>query len=353
MKNLLFILSLFICQLSYGQIDTTAINNIIQEKIDNENFQGTVLIAEKGNIIFQKNAGFSDETAKIKIDSKTKFGIASITKMITAILTLQLVEQEKIKLTDNLEELLPDVKIPKADKITVHHLLLHISGLPNEKDIVYLTKKTPNEFVESVIGKKKKLKNFGEYNYANIDYVLLGLIIEKYTNKTWEEVVTETFIEPLELNNTGFLVKGKYPENLAKTYSIDENGTFNKDPDFHIENFGASGAMYSDAIDLLKIEQAMYGDILLNEESKNLMYTSYPEYNYTGYSVWTYNYPFANSKPKIMERRGGIMGSNSVLIRFLETNKTIIILSNNNAFNPDSFGNKDNLREALIIELGK
>ena len=61
-------------------------------------------------------------------------------------------------------------------------------------------------------------------------------------------------------------------------------------------------------------------------------------------------YPYAKAKPKIMERRGSILGSNSVIIRFLETNRTVIILSTNNKFNSDSFGDTKSLKEALVIE---
>ena len=114
-----------------------------------------------------------------------------------------------------------------------------------------------------------------------------------------------------------------------------------KDPEFYIENFYAAACMYSTTEDLLKIDQAMYDDKFLSAKSKKVMFTSYPEYNYTGYSVWTYRYPFLDTQPLIMERRGGIMGSNLVLMRLLETNQTIIILSNNNAFDPDSFGDPE------------
>lgn len=86
-----------------------------------------------------------------------------------------------------------------------------------------------------------------------------------------------------------------------------------KDPIFHIENFYAAGLIYSSAQGLLKIDQAMYGNKLITRDSKNLMFTSYPAYNYSGYSVWTYKYPFAKSQPKIMERRGGIFNSTGVL----------------------------------------
>ena len=155
------------------------------------------------------------------------------------------------------------------------------------------------------------------------------------------------------MRNTGFLKKDTYPENYAYTFSYDDAGIRQADPLFFIENFYAAGSMYSTAEDLLKLDQAMYSDILLSEKSKELMFTSYPEYNYSGYSVWTYKYPFVDSQPRIMERRGGILGSNSVLIRMLDTNRTIIILSNNNKFNPDSFGDTEGLKEALMIEISR
>ena len=155
------------------------------------------------------------------------------------------------------------------------------------------------------------------------------------------------------MENSGFLKKDSYPEDFAYPFSYDAKDARIQDPLFYIENFYAAGCMYATAEDLLKLDQGMYGNQLLSEKSKELMYTSYPEYNYSGYSVWTYNYPFSESQPKIMERRGGILGANSVLIRMLDTDKTIIILSNNNKFNPDSFGNKESLKEALMIEVAK
>jgi CubicO group peptidase (beta-lactamase class C family) len=155
------------------------------------------------------------------------------------------------------------------------------------------------------------------------------------------------------MTQTGFLERGKYPENFASSYSFDGENIRQADPQLFIENYYAAGCMYSTAKDLLQLDQLMYSPELLSEKSKELMYTSYREYNYSGYSVWTYHYPFAKSQPKVMERRGGILGANSVLVRMLETNKTIIILSNNNKFNPDSFGDTEGLKEALMIEIAK
>lgn len=342
------IILLWISFQSTAQINIEKIDSIVQNAVTNELFEGTILIADSGNVVYHKSYGFIDKDAVIPIENSTSFGIASITKMFTAIIILQLVEEGKIKLEDTLNILLPNLSIPKSDKITVHHLLLHISGLPNENDEIYEQLKSPQEFViETMENNRNQL---GEFNYANIDYVLLGLIIEKFDKTTWQGSVRTRIIDKVSMTQTGFLEKGKNPNNLAYTFSYDKEGNRKADSLFYIENFYAAGCMYSTTQDLLKIDQAMYGEELLSEKSKELMFTSYPEYNYSGYSVWTYNYPFANSKPKIMERRGGILGSNAVLIRMIGLNRTILILSNNNKFNPDSFGNLKSLKEALMIE---
>lgn len=334
-----------------AQINTEKIDSMVQSAVTNNFFEGTVLIADSGHVVYHKSVGFTDKDSTQPIKNSTSFGIASITKMLTAIIALQLVEESKIRLDDKLSDLLPDLKIPKSNKITIHHLLLHISGLPNEDDQLYASLKSPKEFVRETM--KNDRNRFGKFNYANIDYVLLGLIIEKYDRTTWEKSVRNRILEKASMTQTGFLKKERYPSDFAYTFSYDKGNTRNADPLFYIENFYAAGCMYSTAADLLKLDQAMYGNRLLSDKSKEVMFTSYPEYNYSGYSVWTYNYPFISSKPRVMERRGGILGSNSVLMRFLDANKTIIILSNNNKFNPDSFGDTEGLKEGLMIETMK
>jgi len=337
----------------YGQaqLDTIRIDSIVQKSVIADAFEGAILIADKGDIVYQESFGFKDENKKVPTKITSKYSIASITKLFTAIAIMQLIEERKFQLTDNLETLLPDLDIPKEKKITVHHLLLHITGLPNENDAIYRKATTPKAFVAETLTQNGS--PFGSFNYANIDYVLLGLLIEKYDKTTWEESIKNRILDSLDMQNSGFLKKDAYPEDFAFPFSYNAEEKRQLDPLFFIENFYASGSMYATAEDLLKLDQGMYGDTLLSEKSKELMFTSYPEYNYSGYSVWTYNYPFVASQPTIMERRGGILGANSVLIRMLGTNKTIIILSNNNKFNPDSFGDKESLKEALMIEIAK
>lgn len=351
-KILAIIAALFLLGSHSGaQVNTDPIDRIVRLAAANDNFEGTVLVADKGKVIYHQSFGFKDDDERLPVENDTRFGIASITKMLTAIITLQLSEEGKFEITDSLEALLPQLNIPNAANITVHHLLLHISGLPNEDDEIYRQSKSTQEFVAETLSNEPS--SLGEFNYANLDYVLLGLIIEKFDGLPFELSVQQRILNRCAMTQTGFLQKGDYPQNFAYSHSYHDDEIRQADPLLFIENYYAAGAMYSTAEDLLKLDQALYGPKLLSEESKKLMSTSYPQYNYSGYSVWTYNYPFAESKPKIMERRGGILGANSVLIRMLDTNKTIIILSNNNQFNPDSFGDTQSLKEALMIEVDK
>jgi CubicO group peptidase (beta-lactamase class C family) len=337
-------------QLSPGKI--TQIDQIIEEHIKEKNFTGTVLIAEAGKPIIHRSYGMAQLGDSNKIDDNFHYSIASITKLFTSLRILQLVQSEQLQLDQNLAELLPDFSIPNAGKITLHHLLLHLSGLPNEKDKYYLDPYAPEQFVQVNLS-HQKAEAPGSFNYNNIDYMLLGLVIEQITQESWEENISKHLLAPLDMKHTGFLSKNKYPDDFAYPFSYSKKGKPKADPLFYIENFYAAGNMYSTAADLLKLDQALYNDVLINQDMYKLLSESYPEYNYTGYSVWNYKYPFLDPAPTLMERRGGIMGANVVLIRMPDTNHTIIILSNNNRFNPDSFGDPENLREALIRVIGK
>lgn len=330
----------------------TRLRHIIDQHIQEMGFTGTILIADHGRPLLHQSYGTAYLGSTDSLQNAYHYSIASITKLFTALRILQLVEQQKLSLDQSLADLLPDLQIPSQEKITVHHLLLHISGLPNEKDKFYRKAYTPKDFVQVNL-KNGTAKTPGTFHYNNLDYILLGRIIEGVTEMSWQQNIRQFILEPLGMNETGFLAWGAYPNDFAYTFSYPQKGKPQRDLLFHIENMFAAGCMYSTAEDLLRLDQALYSDRLINRQTYQLLSRSYPEYNYTGYSVWNYTYPFIESQPTIMERRGGILGANVVLVRMPDTRQTILILSNNNCFNPDSFGDADNLREALIRVLAE
>lgn len=334
-----------------SDIDTQRIQEIVDYHVANHHFSGVVLVADQGDVIYEKAFGTAYVKAADDIQTDYRFSIASVAKMFAAVIVLQLVEEKKLSLDDNIAALLPQLDVPNGENITIHHLLLHISGLPNEKTAVYTQDLSLEETILAC-WKNRSSSQLNTFNYNNVDYKLLGLVIEKLTGNSWEEALKARILQPLGMQNTGLLEYGYYPERFAYTYQVGKKGKLKQDPFFMIENAAAAADMYATAADLLKFDQALYDETLLSEEMRRKMAISYPEYQYVGYGVWNYQYPFLASKPRIMERRGKIMGANVVLVRLIDENKTIIILSNNDAFNPDSFGDDKNLREQLIRAIG-
>jgi CubicO group peptidase (beta-lactamase class C family) len=256
-------------------------------------------------------------------------------------------EGGNIDLKRSVVEYLPEFEGILDPRITTHHLLLHISGLPYIKRKMYKQFVAPAEIVKQSLNNKSQA-DFGSFNYNDLDYVILGLLIEKCTGRSWKEEVQKHILDELNMESTGFLEYGYYPDDFAYCYSYKKGGKKVQDPFFYIENLYAAGNMYSTSTDLLKLDQALYTDLLLSASSRTLLEKSNPELFYAGYGVWNYSYPFVETKPRIMERRGGLMGANVVMLRILSSRATIIVLSNDDRFNPDSFGDPENLRESLI-----
>jgi CubicO group peptidase (beta-lactamase class C family) len=261
---------------------------------------------------------------------------------------MQLIEGKKLQLTQTIKDVLPGLDIHRAENISLHHLLLHISGLPNESDTIYHHYQSPEEIIRTTTEDTSRYHHFESFHYTNIDYLILGLVIQKVTGQSWQENVQKRIFDPVDMTQSGFAKKDLMPEQNVSGYIIGEEGSTTKEPSYFIENFGAAASIYSTAEDLLKLDQSLYLDVLLKDESKEMMYNSYPEFGYVGYGNWVYQYPFLESQPKIIERRGGLPGFNHVFIRMPELNRTIIVLSNNNLFDTDTFGKLESLKEQLI-----
>lgn len=213
-----------------AQINLKTIDSITQKAAIRNNFEGTILIADKGDVIFHNSFGSVDVAGLEPVQNESKFAIASITKLFTAIVILQLVEEGKLHLNDNLQELLPEIDIPKAKKVTVYHLLLHISGLPNEPNEIYWESKDPSQFAAETL--KNQPGRFGQFNYANIDFVLLGFIIEKLEGVSWQDALGKRILDPTGMQHTGFLIKDDYPQHCAYSFSYDSTDKREADPLF-------------------------------------------------------------------------------------------------------------------------
>ena len=222
----------------------------------------------------------------------TKFRLASITKQFTAILIMQLVEEGIIDFNGKLSDYLPYYKKTTGDKITIHHLLTHTSGILN------LTNKPENEFnkiSKNYIEVKELVKKYCsdnlefepglKFSYSNSGYVILGAVIEEISGKPYDEVLKEKIFNPLGMENSGYdnnnFIIEKRASGYNKSFSEYENTDY---LDMSFPYF--AGSMYLTVEDLYLWAQALYTDKLLSEENKEIMFKPFLQSYAYGWGVY-------------------------------------------------------------------
>ena len=201
---------LLTASVAFTQTKSAKIDALIQQYVANRQFNGSVLVAEKGQIIFKKGYGMANMEWNIPNAPDTKFRLGSITKQFTAMLIMQLVEKGKLKLTGKVTDYLPDYPKATGDKITIHHLLTHTSGLSNYTNFPGFFEKqsrnpyTPEVFLKEFMNLPLDFEPGSKFSYSNSGYFLLGVIIEKVTGKSYAEVLKTNILAPAQLQDTGY-----------------------------------------------------------------------------------------------------------------------------------------------------
>jgi CubicO group peptidase (beta-lactamase class C family) len=300
-------------------------------------FTGTVLVAESGQVIFKKGYGLANREWNIPNEPNTKFRIGSITKQFTAMLIMQLVEEGKIKLGDKLTDYLPDYRRDIGDKVTIHHLLTHTSGIPSyteEPDFFPDVSRDPygvDEFVQLFCSGDLQFEPGSQFRYNNSGYFLLGAIIEKITGKTYETVLQERILQPLNMTGTGYDRHAPLIPNRASGYSR----TFDRYVNAEYLDMSlpyAAGSMYATVEDLYLWDQALYTEKLLSKKYKEIMFK--PHFPAMGghYAYgWTIRYlPVGTTADSVLtvSHGGGINGFNTLILRVVQP-KHLIVLFNN------------------------
>lgn len=332
LKFLIFILLLSLVQI-YSQDKVQKIDEFIQKYKELNQFNGAVLVAEDGKIIFSKGYGMADFENGIANNNETKFRLASVTKQFTATLIMQLVEKGKIKLEGKLTDYLPYYRKDIGDKITISQILSHTSGLANYTDNSKFmmeqtgNKVTPKDFVLKYCSEDLVYEPGTNWQYSNSGYFILGLVIEEVTGKTYEDNLQENILTPLGMTNSGYEHNDKTYENKAKGYSR-TLGEFKPARFIDMTIPYAAGSMYSTVEDMFKWDQALYTEKILSKKSLDKMFT--PVLNNYGYGLHIME-PLlgdGDKKLKVIGHGGGIFGFNSLETRLVDENKFIMLLNN-------------------------
>ncbi|WP_196894624.1 serine hydrolase domain-containing protein [Aureivirga marina] len=325
----LFLCIVFVTNSFSQKQKTKQISTFLQPYADSQTFSGNILVAKKGKIIFQKSYGKANHNWNISNENNTKFVIGSISKSFTATLITKLIQEGKLNLNDPISTFFPSCPEEFQD-VTIHHLMSNTSGIPNYFMLDGWIKGEFRKYISyedflKLIFEFELIFPAGEgYHYSNSNYFLLGLIIEKITNLTYENALQKYILQPLNMNQTGVFANSKVLKNLASGYRFKENGGYRNQMYMNFDLFKAGGNLYATTEDLLKLDQALYSNKLLNENSKKILFN--PKYR-NGWNV---------SKIKINEKEyqncnydGQMEGYSSIIYRFTDENITIILLSNN------------------------
>ena len=197
-----------------------------QFALENE-FNGTILIRKQEETIYHNSFGLANREQNIPNTNDTRYAIASITKLFTSVIILQLVTQGEIDLDKAIIDYLPDYGGSVGDRATVHHLLTHTSGIQNCEEVhtdstslpdIYLDEISTDEILRKYCSGPQIAEVGSTFNYNNGDYIILGKIIEKVSNDSYQNVLKQRILVPLKMDETGLIVTSEDIQNLAQGY---------------------------------------------------------------------------------------------------------------------------------------
>ncbi|MFD1769443.1 serine hydrolase domain-containing protein [Sphingobacterium suaedae] len=295
-------------------------------------FNGNVLIARKGKIIYQHSFGWADYLLKDSLKIDDKFELASVSKPLTALGILKLVENDKLKLTQTVNDFFPDFPYPG---ITIQMLLSHRSGLPNYvyfSEGVWQDKKKGMSNMEamSLLIQHKPARYGapdGRFHYNNSNFMVLASIIEKITGKSFTEYMKETVFDPAGMKNTAVLSKAVYEKIPTNVIGHDKVWRRSVVQNYLDGPVGDKG-IYSTVHDLFLLDIALKEGRIL---SKAILDSAYVPRSDAKRSLFSYGYGWRTFSPKeaqIVYHTGWWHGFRNLYVRDLTNDVTIVLLSN-------------------------
>jgi len=258
----------------------TAIEKLMERFYENEQFYGTILVAAKGDILYQSATGYADRDSLIPNTLDTKFRVASVTKQFTAMLILQLVEEGKLELDSKLTDILPAYPQDKGKGITVRHLLTHRSGIvgePRVQNLLQIEKlyHSQEQMVDLITSFDLISRPGARYEYSNFGYYLLGLIIEKVSGTSYAELLQDRICAPIKMVSTEPDVTGADIARRAKGYRYSYFAGPEPAPHLDMSFVFSYGHLLSTVHDLYLWDRALYGEELLSGESKRQFFDEF------------------------------------------------------------------------------
>ncbi len=328
------------------------IDSLIAANFDEDGPGGVLLVAKDGEPIYRKGFGYASLELGVKNDPSMSYRIGSISKQFTAVAVLQLAQKDSISLDDPITKYLPDYNT-YGENITINHLLSHTSGIPSYTENPSFAEnmykdQSKDELVESFENDSLLFKPGTDWSYSNSGYVLAGLIVEEVSGMGLSDYYRKFIFDPLEMDNTYVGTHDRVLPNTAYGYSFSANGEYRPAQYLSWSWPYAAGAIISSLDDMLKWDNALYTEKILEREFKSEAWKPYilddgrlANYGF-GWSISRY------MDTRIIAHGGGINGFVCMGIRIPEERVYVIILTNSTTVAPGPIAEKIALRVANL-----
>ncbi len=328
----------FFLNCSHAQETTEAdkISSSIKKYLDQaseDGFQGSILVDYHGQKIISEGYGFSDIKNRTSTTPETVFDIGSVTKQFTAAAILKLQMQGHLSVTDKITKYFDQVPANRQD-VTIHHLLTHTAGFPGGIGNDYAAISTEEFLIDAFNSKHTDPIEF-TYNYSNVGYSLLAIIIEKVSGMSYESFLKKYLFEPAGMNYTGYILPEWSDKNIAIGYQgIDrpwgrpnEKNWSTDGPYLHLKG---NGGILSTVEDMYLWHRALLKHDILNEAAKKMFYTKHTEEGEGSGSYYGYGWAIFPTprNTELIAHNGGNGIFFADFWRYLDEQVTIIILTN-------------------------
>lgn len=292
-----------------------------------------VLVASKGNIIYNKAFGSASIELGVPLKSDMLFKIASLTKQFTAVAILQLAEQGKLLLQDSIQRFIASYP-SKTKSITIEHLLTHTSGIPDYMQLdfnsPYLERWdfSPAQLIDSFKNRPLQFEPGSRFAYSNSGYYLLGYIVEKVSGKPYEQYITDHLLKPLNMEQSFFDINNRIIPNKVNGY-VTENNYF-KNADYWSSSIAyAAGGLLSNTGDLYKWFSGLLQYKILKKETLQKAFTAYRLADGSPISYGYGWYVQQSGNLQSIEHAGIMNGFVSNLVYFPQRELFVVALFNN------------------------
>jgi CubicO group peptidase (beta-lactamase class C family) len=350
-KIFILLIILVLGNMLFAQSKKAKLSEIMNAYHNYNMFDGAILVAENGKIIYEDAFGLANREWNIPNRTDTKFMIGSVSKPLTATLMLIQVQKGLIQLNKTIEDYLPEFKNKPAAKVTIQQLLSHTSGIPNYdiiKDFfprISRQNYSREDYIKVFMDSALAFVPSTHYAYSSWGYFTLGYIMERVTHKSYSQLMADDIFTKLNMTNSGSYYHTQIVPNRATGYDY-SFGDYTSSDFRDQSNTMGTGDLYSTVEDLFKFHMALANNTLLNKKLTDEMFTPGIEEAEYGYGWFNKQFKYTVTDSVASNFHLGMTEGFISFIRRIPSTKSFVVMLCNSS-PTDFFGITNNLYKVI------